>query len=108
MTKTASMYEDGYAYERMMGRWSGIGGEKFLAWLNLPKGLRCLDVGCGNGAFTEVLIALCAPNEVTAVDPSEEQLAFARTRPGSAMAQFRIGTAEVLPLADRTFDVATM
>jgi len=108
MAETANLYEDGNAYERMMGRWSVFAGRKFLDWLDLPKGLRWLDVGCGNGSFTEVLIARCAPNEVTAVDPSEEQLAFARNRPGAATAQFRIGVAESLPLADRSFDVAAM
>ena len=108
MAETTNLYEDGNAYERMMGRWSGIAGEKFLAWLDLPKGLRWLDVGCGNGAFTEVLIARCAPSEVTAVDPSEEQLAFARNRPGTTMAQFRIGAAEALPLPNRSVDVAAM
>jgi len=108
MAEITNLYEDGNAYERMMGRWSGIAGEKFLSWLDLPKGLRWLDVGCGNGAFTEVLIARCAPNEVTAVDPSEEQLAFARKRPGTTTAQFQIGAAEALPLADGRFDVAAM
>jgi ubiquinone/menaquinone biosynthesis C-methylase UbiE len=108
MAEIANLYDDGNAYERMMGRWSAIAGEKFLDWLDLPKGLRWLDVGCGNGSFTEVLIAGRAPNEVTAVDPSEEQLAFARSRPGTAMAQFRTGVAEALPLADQSFDVAAM
>lgn len=108
MAEATNLYKDGNAYERMMGRWSGVAGEKFLAWLDLPKGLRWLDVGCGNGAFTEVLIARCIPDEVTAVDPSEEQLAFARNRPGTTTAQFRVGAAEALPLADRSFDVAAM
>ena len=40
-----------------MGRWSQLAGAKFLDWLDAPKGLRWIDVGCGNGAFTEVLIA---------------------------------------------------
>lgn len=93
MAEAANLYEDGSAYERMMGRWSGIAREKFLAWLDLPKGLRCLDVGCGNGSFTEVLIARCAPNEVTAIDLSKQQLAFARERPGTSVARFRIGVA---------------
>ena len=35
-----------------MGRWSRLVGEQFLDWLDIPKGLRWLDVGCGNGAFT--------------------------------------------------------
>lgn len=108
MARTDNLYEDGEAYERMMGRWSRIAGAKFLDWLDLPKGLRWLDVGCGNGSFTEILIARCVPSQVTAIDPSEEQLAFARKRLGSLVAQFRIGVAEALPLPDRSFDVGAM
>ena len=33
-----------------------------------------IDVGCGNGAFTEVLIARFAPAAVSAIDPSDGQL----------------------------------
>ena len=72
MTAPNKFFSDGAGYERMMGRWSRMAGEKFLDWLALPSGLRCLDVGCGNGAFTEVLIARCAPAAVMALDPSEE------------------------------------
>ena len=76
----------------------------FLDWLALPKGLRLLDVGCGNGAFTETLIARSAPAEVAAIDPSEGQLSYARTRPGTTLAQFRVGDAQALPYPDRSFD----
>jgi len=91
-----------------MGRWSRLVSETFLAWLDLPKGLRWLDVGCGNGAFTEEIIARCAPATVMAIDPSNEQLAFARTRPGAKMAKFEVGDAQKLSFGDGTFDVAIM
>jgi ubiquinone/menaquinone biosynthesis C-methylase UbiE len=80
MTEAGAMFSDGKVYERMMGRWSKLVGRVFLEWLNAPKNLKWIEVGCGNGAFTEELIAHCAPLEVTAVDPSEGQLSFARTR----------------------------
>jgi len=101
-------FTDGEAYERLMGRWSRHVGVQFLDWLDLPKGLRCLDVGCGNGAFTEVLAARVAPSELTGVDPSEEQLAFAEIREGAKLAQFRVGDAQALPFPDESFDVAIM
>ncbi len=108
MNETGHFFSDGEAYERLMGRWSRLAGEIFLNWLDVPANLRWLDVGCGNGAFTEALIARCAPSEVLAVDPSGGQLAFARTRPGAKAADFRIGDAQALPFGDDRFDVAAM
>jgi SAM-dependent methyltransferase len=101
-------FEDGVSYERYMGQWSQLAGETFLDWLAPNPGLRWLDVGCGNGAFTEMLVERCAPLAVTGIDPSEGQLAFARTRPAARLAEFRVGDAMALPFADDAFDVAVM
>jgi trans-aconitate methyltransferase len=56
-------------------------GEIFLDWLAPSCGLRWIDVGCGTGAFTELLVERYAPAGVEGVDPSEAQLSFARARP---------------------------
>ncbi len=101
-------FDNGDAYERYMGKWSQLAGEVFLDWLGPKPGLRWLDIGCGNGAFTEMLVERCAPVSVQGIDPSEEQLAYARTRPASRIAQFRQGDAMALPFPDDTFDVAVM
>jgi hypothetical protein len=61
MSGPDKLFTDGKVYERLMGRWSRLVAEAFLDWLNAPKNLRWLDVGCGNGAFTEELITRCAP-----------------------------------------------
>jgi len=108
MTEAAKLFSDGEGYERLMGRWSQRVGAKFLDWLDQPKGLRWIDVGCGNGAFTETLIARCAPAAVTGVDPSEGQLAYARTRPATKLAQFRVADAQSLPFPANSFDAASM
>ena len=60
-------FNDGAAYERMMGVWSRIAGDVFLDWLAPPKGQRWLDVGCGNGAFTELIVERCAPASIDVV-----------------------------------------
>jgi SAM-dependent methyltransferase len=101
-------FDDGEAYERMMGTWSRLVGDIFLDWLAPRPGQRWIDVGCGNGAFTELLIQRCAPVEVHGVDPSEGQLAFARLRPCGALAEFHQGNAEALPFSESRFDTATM
>jgi SAM-dependent methyltransferase len=101
-------FDDGAAYERYMGKWSQLAGDAFLDWLAPKSGLRWLDVGCGNGAFTEMLVERCAPVSVQGIDPSEGQLAYARTRPLSRTAQFRQGDAMALPFPDNTFDAAVM
>jgi SAM-dependent methyltransferase len=101
-------FDDGAAYERYMGEWSRLAGETFLDWLAPKRGLRWLDVGCGNGAFTEMLVGRCAPASVHGIDPSEGQLAYARTRPASRVAQFRQGDAMAQPFPDDTFDAAVM
>jgi SAM-dependent methyltransferase len=101
-------FDDGAAYERYMGIWSQLAGETFLDWLARGPGLRWLDVGCGNGAFTELLVDRCVPASVHGIDPSEGQLAFARARPALDTAQFRQGDAMALPFSDDTFDVAVM
>ena len=108
MASADNLFTDGDAYERMMGRWSRLAGATFLHWLDPPNNLRWLDVGCGNGAFTEELISRCSPASVTAIDPSEDQLAYARTRPGVKAADFRVGDAQRLSFADHSFDVAIM
>ena len=54
-------FDDGASYERYMGVWSQLAGAAFLDWLALPARQRWLDVGCGNGAFTELLAARGAP-----------------------------------------------
>jgi ubiquinone/menaquinone biosynthesis C-methylase UbiE len=101
-------FEDGVAYERMMGTWSRLAGDVFLDWLNPRTGLRWIDVGCGNGAFTTRLIERCSPAEIHGIDPSEAQLAFARTRSDARIAQFHQGDATTLPFPESRFDAAVM
>lgn len=101
-------FDDGASYERYMGKWSQLVAERFLKWLEPAPHLDWLDVGCGNGAFTETVVARCAPSHVDGVDPSQEQIAFARARLSSDVATFLEGDAMALPFSDGSFDVAVM
>lgn len=105
---TSIRFEDGAAYERYMGVWSQQVGHAFLDWLAPAPALAWLDVGCGNGAFTETLVERASPTRVAGVDPSDAQLAYARSRPALRDADFRVGDAMALPFDDNVFDAAIM
>lgn len=101
-------FEDGTAYDRGMGVWSQLVGNSFLDWLAAEPGQRWLDVGCGSGAFTELIIARCTPAAIDGIDPAAGQLDFARRRPGTAAARFHQGEAHALPFANDSVDLAVM
>ena len=108
MAEQKIRFEDGEAYERYMGVWSRLVGEEFVRWMAPKAGLSWIDVGCGNGAFTELVFGRCAPNSVDGVDPSEEQIAYARVRPATTTARYRVGDAMALPYPVDSFEVAVM
>ena len=108
MTDQPIRFNDGAAYERMMGAWSRLVGHVFLDWLEPQPGLRWLDVGCGNGALTALISERCGPADLQGIDPSEGQLAFARTRHLTPAAIFQRGDAMALAFPDRSFDLAVM
>ena len=108
MSRSPIRFEDGAAYERGMGAWSLPTGAAFLDWLAPAPGLAWLDVGCGSGAFTELLLRRAAAAEAHGIDPAPAQLAFARDRPGAAGAVFHQGEAGALPFPAERFDAAAM
>ena len=101
-------FDDGAAYEQMMGIWSRLVGEVFIDWLGPDSQLRWIDVGCGNGAFSQLVFDRCDPAHLTGLDPSEGQLAYARSRLSGRNVKFIRGDAMDLPFDDNSFDVAAM
>jgi ubiquinone/menaquinone biosynthesis C-methylase UbiE len=108
MADTTIYFTDGAAYDRLMAPWSRAVGRKFLDWLAVPPGLRWLDVGCGTGAFTELVLEQSSPGGVSAVDPAEDQIAYARAKPAAKRVSFQLAEAQKLPFADGEFDIAAM
>jgi SAM-dependent methyltransferase len=108
MTEQPIRFDDGAAYDRGMGAWSRLAGQVFMDWLAPSPGLRWLDVGCGGGAFTGLLIDTCAPAEAAGIDPSDAQLGFAREHFGPRGATFQQGDAMALPFEAGRFDAAVM
>ena len=103
MAEIRPAFDDAEAYERYMGRWSRAIGEKFLAWLAPPKDARWLDIGCGTGAFSELIAQYCAPQSLSGIDPSPQQTAFASGR--LPQADMRVADSMALPFGDDEFDV---
>lgn len=98
-------FSDGAAYERFMGRWTRAAGTIFLDWVAPSAGARWLDIGCGTGVFTELVVDACSPATLVAVDPAEPQIELARKKPIAQRADFRVADAQTLPFSDGTFDV---
>jgi SAM-dependent methyltransferase len=97
-------WERGSPYERYVGRWSRQVAPLFLSWLDVPRGRRWLDVGCGTGALSAAILDRWSPSSVTGIDPSEGFLATARENLGERAALHQ-GTATAIPLGDASVDV---
>lgn len=95
----------GAAYEPFIGRWSRPVAAGFVQWLDVPAGRRWLDVGCGTGALTEIVLATAEPRQVEAIDPSEGFVRYAAAHIPDPRARFSVGTATDLP--GGPFDVIT-
>jgi SAM-dependent methyltransferase len=92
------------AYDAFMGRYSSRLAPQLADFAGVEAGQRVLDVGCGPGALTKVLVERVGAENVSAVDPSEQFLAAARDRyPGVRVER---ASAEDLPFDTDAFDAA--
>jgi SAM-dependent methyltransferase len=92
------------AYDRFMGRYSVLLSPQMADLAGVRAGQRAIDVGCGPGALTKVLVERLGPKAVAAVDPSESFVEAAQARnPG---VEVQRAAAEALPFPDDEFDVA--
>jgi SAM-dependent methyltransferase len=96
----------GDLYEPYVGRWSRRVACDFLDWLAIPAGRDWVDVGCGTGALTQVILEQAAPGKVQGIDSSPGFIEYARARTPDARAAFKQGDAQSLPLEPACFDVA--
>ena len=92
------------SYGRFMGRYSEPLAAEFVRLAGTRAGQRVLDVGCGPGAVTSLLVQRLGAEAVCAIDPSAPFVTAVRERlPG---VDVRHGSAEALPWPDGGFDQA--
>ena len=68
------------AYARYMGRYSEPLAVELADAARVTAGQRALDVGCGPGALSAVLVERLGSDHVAALDPSESFVEAARRR----------------------------
>lgn len=73
-------FKDGASYNTMMGGWSRAVGEQFVDWLQPAKGLDWIEVGCGSGAFTDLVVSSVAPRPVRDASTRSAQPALQGSR----------------------------
>lgn len=96
----------GNLYEPYVGRWSRLVARDLLTWLQMAARKDWLDVGCGTGALTEVILQQAQPRIVKGIDPSAGVVEHARAHIRSSVASFEVGDAQSLPTGAKEFDVA--
>lgn len=97
-----SFLVSGDDYDRFMGRYSRLLATALADEVGVAAGHVALDVGCGPGALTGVLVDRLGPDRVHAFDPSPPFVAeCARRHPG---VDVRVGRAEAIPYVDERFD----
>ncbi len=95
----------GALYEPYIGRWSRMIAREFLKWLDIPAEKEWLDVGCGTGALTQIILEFGQPAAVKSIDSSAGFTAYAKEQVASARTTFEVGNAQALPISSASFDV---
>jgi SAM-dependent methyltransferase len=101
---SADTWSRGELYEPYIGRWSRLVAREFLTWLAVPPGGRWLDVGCGTGALSHIILAEAHPTSVLGIDPAAGYIAYAQEHTRDTRASFSVGAAQALPVENASFD----
>lgn len=97
----------GDSYERYMGCRSREIATKYLDWLAAPQGADWLDVGCGTGALSAVILDKCNPDSIHGIEQTEGFVAHANATIPDDRARFSVGDAQDLDVETNSVDVVT-
>ena len=79
---------------------------RYMAQIVLPQGARVLEVGCGNGAATKLIMQHVGPAQLVGIDPSFVFIDMAREAfAGEPRVSFALGDAVATGQADASFDL---
>jgi ubiquinone/menaquinone biosynthesis C-methylase UbiE len=79
---------------------------RYMARITLPEGAHVLEVGCGNGAATKLIMQHINPGRLVGIDPSSTFVDMAReTFAGEPRVSFALGDAVATGQGDACFDL---
>jgi SAM-dependent methyltransferase len=92
-------------YELQMGRWSRVLAPKFFDFAQVQPGSRVLDLGCGTGSLTRVLLERTGgEGSVVGVDVSAPFIEHAKAEITDPRVSFELQDATELAFPDGSFD----
>src|SRR3954468_24179080 len=103
MTDPANIYE-----ERFVPAMFALLAQLVLATIGMQPGTRVLDVACGSGIVARTAAPLVGSSgQVAGLDANPAMLAVARQAAAAdgLNIEWRVGNAQSLPFADRSFDL---
>jgi arsenite methyltransferase len=79
---------------------------RYMARIALPEGARVLEIGCGNGAATKLIMQHVNPAQLVGIDPSSTFINMAgETFAAEPRVSFTLGDAVATGQADACFDL---
>jgi SAM-dependent methyltransferase len=104
LKKKNDSWFSGNQYDRFMGRWSNLIARKFLDWLVVSPNGVWLDLGCGTGSLTKLILETSQPKKIISIDSSSEFISHAQQLIANPIVSFQVGQAEALEQESNSFD----